>query len=261
MARMILAGGYDLAVWARRPEATLAFAEAGARVAASPVELAAASDVLCLCVTGDADVRDLLVEGGVLAAMAPGSIVAQHSTIAPATCVDLAERAARHGLRFLDLPVSGSGHAALARRLLVLCGGEAAALETIRPVLECYAGSILHMGEVGAGQRAKLLNNLLAVVNIGQAWRLLTLAPAVGVDPAAMREAVLAGTARTASMEAMVRLCQPARAAHVLAILRKDVALAFAAFPPDEMAPWRDLASAGLDALATLAASDGSLLG
>ena len=87
------------------------------------------------------------------------------------------------------------------------------------------------------------------------------LAPAAGVNPASLREAVLAGTARTSSMEAMERLRHPARAAHVLATLRKDVALAFAAFPPEEMAPWREPASAGLEALAALADSDGSLLG
>ena len=261
MARMILSGGYDLAVWARRPEAAAPFLEAGARLAISPADLAAGSDVLCLCVTSDADVRELLVEKGAMAALAPGAIIAQHSTISPAACVELADRAARHGVRFLDVPVSGSGHAALARRLLVLCGGEAAALETIRPVLECYAGTVLPMGGVGAGMRAKLLNNLLAAVNIGHAWRLLTLAPAAGVNPASLREAVLAGTARTSSMEAMERLRHPARAAHVLATLRKDVALAFAAFPPEEMAPWREPASAGLEALAALADSDGSLLG
>src|SRR3546814_14224792 len=115
MAQMILAGGFDLTVWARREAVRADYVRRGAKAATDPVALAAASDLLCLCVTGDEDVRALMLDQGLLEAMGKRSIVAIHSTIRPSTCVSLHKRAAARGLVLLDLPVSGSGHAALSR--------------------------------------------------------------------------------------------------------------------------------------------------
>ncbi len=95
MARRIVEGGYDLTLWARRPATLEPFADTAAKTAQSPAELAAASDLVCLCVVGDDDVREVLAgDNGVLAGLAPGGIVAIHSTVHPDTCRELAESAA-----------------------------------------------------------------------------------------------------------------------------------------------------------------------
>jgi 3-hydroxyisobutyrate dehydrogenase-like beta-hydroxyacid dehydrogenase len=253
MAEMVLEAGIDLIVWARRPAALEPWAARGAAIAGSPAELAAQSDLLCLCVTGEADVGQVLMEQGALAALRPGAMLAIHSTVRPAFCISLAEIARARGVELLDLPVSGSGHAARARSLLVMAGGEAAALDRVQPVLDAYAGRVVRMGPVGAAMSAKLINNLLAAVNIGQAFQALALGRELGVAPAQLREAVLAGTGRSFAMDALRRFQEPARAAHIRDILGKDVALALQAMPLDAAAHWRPAAEAGIAALQALA--------
>lgn len=100
MSRRIVEGGYDLTLWARRPATLEPFADTAAITAQSPAELAAASDLVCLCVTGDDDVREVLTgENGVLAGLAPGGMVAIHSTVHPDTCRELAKYFAAQGVR------------------------------------------------------------------------------------------------------------------------------------------------------------------
>ena len=260
MAQRILERGFDLSVWARRADICQKWKAMGAKVAVDPVALAADSDLLCLCVTGDGDVRDLVLRSGLLDVMRPGSMIAIHSTINPDTCRELAATAAPLGVTILDMPVSGSGHAALAGTLLVMTGGEGRALDRMRPVLECYAGTIVPMGAVGSAMHAKLVNNLLAVVNIGQAFRALMLGRSVGVDPHALRAAIRAGTGRSFAMDLIARLQLPARAEHVRAILAKDVALAIESVPKDERQYWQCLADVGLDALARLSSGEVAVL-
>jgi 3-hydroxyisobutyrate dehydrogenase len=148
--------------------------------------------------------------------------------------------------------VSGSGHAALARTLLVMAGGDQRAIARIMPVLETYGGTILRMGDIGAAMNAKLINNLMAVVNIGQAYRALLLGKTMGIDPAALRSALMAGTGRSFAIDLIKRLHAPARAEHVLSLLRKDVTLAISAMPPDERTYWQALAETGVEALIKL---------
>src|SRR4051794_28493130 len=91
MARRVVGGGYELTLWARRPTSVEPYADTAAKVAATPAELAATSDLVCLCVVGDDDVKQVL-EGdtGVLAGLAAGGIIAIHSTIHPDTCREIA---------------------------------------------------------------------------------------------------------------------------------------------------------------------------
>jgi 3-hydroxyisobutyrate dehydrogenase len=260
MARMIVDGGFPLGVWARRADATARFAGWGATVAKSPAALAADSDLMCICVTGDCDVRELLIERGIIGAMRKRTLLAIHSTIMPDTCVEMARLAAARGVTLLDMPVSGSGHAALARNLLVMTGGDAHSIARIMPVLETYAGTIIRMGEVGAAMNAKLINNLMAVVNIGQAFQALSLGKAMGVDPVALREALMVGTGRTFAIDLIKRLHVPERADHVRGVLCKDVDLAFAAMPAATRSYWAPVAEAGLSALGELVSGSVTLL-
>ena len=167
---------------------------------------------------------------------------------------------AARGATLLDMPVSGSGHAALARTLLVMTGGDGAAIARTMPVLESYAGTIIRMGDIGAAMNAKLVNNQMAVVNIGQAFHALSLGRKMGVEPLALREALMAGTGRTFAIDLIKRLQVPERADHVRGVLVKDVDLAIDAMPVEERAYWQPLAQAGLDALEELIGGNVTLL-
>jgi 3-hydroxyisobutyrate dehydrogenase-like beta-hydroxyacid dehydrogenase len=115
MARRIVEAGFPMTLWARRPATLEPFVETPAKIAASPAELAAECDLVCLCVVGDADVEELSFgESGLLAGMRRGGVIAVHSTVHPNTCRDIAEKASTQGISILDAPVSGGGPAAAA---------------------------------------------------------------------------------------------------------------------------------------------------
>src|SRR5579875_1820384 len=105
MARRIVDAGYPLTLWARRPASLEPFADSAAKVADSPAELAAVSDLVCLCVVGDADVEEIADgESGLLAGLKPGSVIAVHSTVHPKTCHALAKKAGAQGVSVIDAP-------------------------------------------------------------------------------------------------------------------------------------------------------------
>jgi 3-hydroxyisobutyrate dehydrogenase len=226
MAEMIGEAGFDLRIWARRSEVRADYAQRGVTVAANPGDLAAACDVVCLCVTADADVRELAGEAGILGAMRPGSILLIHSTVSPETCQRLAETAKARGVTVLDAPVSGSGEAARARKLLVLVGGDAAAVQRVRAVLASYGDPVLHVGDVGDGQRAKIVNNLACIGNMAVAEAALQLGDSAGLDRGVLREALLNGSGRSFALDVLDRLVVPSSAGHVAALFGKDIALA-----------------------------------
>ncbi len=153
MARRIVEGGYETTLWARRATSLEPYADTAAKTAGSPAELAAASDLVCLCVVGDDDVREVLYgETGVLAGLASGGIVAIHSTVHPDTCKEIAEKAAAQGVSVIDAPVSGGAPAVEEGKLLVMVGGEEEVAERCRPVFATYADPIVSSWP--AGQRA-----------------------------------------------------------------------------------------------------------
>jgi len=204
MARRIIEGGYPTTLWARRPATLEPFADTPAKVAASPAELAAASDLVCLCVVGDADIDEITcAERGLLPAMKPGSVIAVHSTVHPKTCQELAKKAGEHGVSIIDAPVSGGGQAAAEGRLLVMAGGDTDVVERCRPVFETYADPVVHLGVLGSGQTTKLLNNLLFTANLGTAATALSLAQALGVSPDRFTEVVSHGSGNSFALNAL----------------------------------------------------------
>jgi 3-hydroxyisobutyrate dehydrogenase-like beta-hydroxyacid dehydrogenase len=195
MARRIVEAGHPLTLWARRPETLAPFADTAATVAATPAELAAESDVVCLCVVNDADVEDVLLrDDGVLAGLAPGGVIAIHATVHPDTCRRLAALARERDVDVVDAPVSGGGIAAEAGTLLVMVGGEDAVVERVRPIFETYADPALHLGGVGSGQMAKLLNNLVFTAQLTVAIETFEFAAALGMDRTAMAEVLASGS-------------------------------------------------------------------
>jgi 3-hydroxyisobutyrate dehydrogenase-like beta-hydroxyacid dehydrogenase len=226
MAEAIAGQGHRLHVWARRPETLLPFVARGAVAHDDPVALARAVDHLGLCVLAESDVEELLRDRGLLAALRPGALIAVHTTMTPAACRDLAAEAARHGIDFVDAPVSGGREGAVNRRLLVFVGAEAAALERARPIFSCYAGEIRYMGPVGTAQTAKILNNLLLNANLAAAHAVLDFGEALGIARSDLREALLRGTASSVALDWLDRLIIPGR--HPATLGRKDIALALA---------------------------------
>ena len=182
MARMIGRAGFTLHLWARRRASLEPFEDSGARIAAGPGELAAACDLVCLCVRDDADVMDVALERGLIAAMRRGAALVVHSTVHPDTCRELEAEAGPRGIDVLDAPVSGGAGPALERSLTVMVGGRREAFERCRPVFESYGDPVVHLGPLGSGQLCKLINNALFTANLKLASDGLSLAESLGLD-------------------------------------------------------------------------------
>jgi 3-hydroxyisobutyrate dehydrogenase-like beta-hydroxyacid dehydrogenase len=189
IARRIADAGFPLTLWARRPASLEPFADTAAKVVSTPAELAASSDVIGLCVRDDNDIREVTSgEDGVLAGVAPGTVIAVHSTVHPDTVRQLFVAAREKGAVVVDAPVSGGQPAAAAGRLLVMVGGDPEAVERCRPVFETFGDPIVHLGPLGAGQVTKLLNNTLFTAHLAVAASLLQLGADLDVDTARLAQ-------------------------------------------------------------------------
>ncbi|MFC5581576.1 NAD(P)-dependent oxidoreductase [Rhodanobacter terrae] len=199
--------------------------ELGVAAPATLAELAAQCDVIALCVTADADVLNTVE---VLAPhLQPGAIVIDHSTDAPATAKRAAAMLAAVGAHFLDAPVSGGVEGAKNGKLSVMVGGDAAVLERARPVLEAYALRVTHLGDVGAGQATKAINQIL-VAGIAQAvCEGLALGEALGLDPARLIPTLGAGAAGNWFLDkrGATMLRDEFSVGFKLALLHKDLAI------------------------------------
>lgn len=200
-------------------------AELGVSAPATPAELAAQCEVIALCVTADADV--LVTVDALTPHLLPGAIVIDHSTVAPATAKEAAARLARVGAHFLDAPVSGGVEGAINGKLSVMVGGDAAVLERARPVLEAYALRVTHLGDVGAGQATKAVNQVL-VAGIAQAvCEGLALGEALGLDPQRLLPTLGAGAAGNWFLEkrGATMMRNEFGVGFKLALLHKDLAI------------------------------------
>ena len=174
--------------------------------------------------------------------MRTGGCIVIHSTVHPELCKQLAQQAAIHGLSLIDAPVSGGGAGAAAGTLTVMVGGEEKDVEAVRPVLETFAGLIVHLGGVGAGQMAKLVNNALMAAHVAIAHNGLEAAAALGIDRAALVELVKVSSGRSFGFEVCSRLPNPAAWKHGAALLAKDVRLLGEALGESPaFTPFRDL--------------------
>ncbi|MFZ2530102.1 MAG: NAD(P)-dependent oxidoreductase [Rhodococcus sp. (in: high G+C Gram-positive bacteria)] len=228
MARRIVEAGYDLTLWARRPESLEPYADTAAKTAQTPAELAAISDLVCICVVADDDVRQVVTgNDGVLQGLSSGGVIAIHSTVHPDTCRELAEQARAVGVSIIDAPVSGGGMGAAAGTLLVMVGGDTEVVEKIRPVFETYANPVVHLGGIGSGQVAKLLNNVLFTANLATSASTVELGESLGVDPAKLGEVLTHGTSNSFALGRFVSAGSTLDriALHAGHLLSKDVGL------------------------------------
>jgi 3-hydroxyisobutyrate dehydrogenase-like beta-hydroxyacid dehydrogenase len=191
MVRRLIEAGHDVTVSSRDPAR---LADTGWRVVGSPEEAAEGAEVVCSIVPDSPEVT--AVVESVLKTAAAGTVIVEMSTISPATAKELASRCAGASVDYLDCPVSGGPVGAEAGTLAIWVGGDAAAFERARPVLEVLgqADRLRHCGAVGAGLAVKLANNFLGAVNAAASAEALALAREAGVDPSLVVEAVNDGT-------------------------------------------------------------------
>lgn len=197
MARNCIKAGFGMTVYNRTASKTRELAEEGAAVASSPAEVAAASDVVMVCVTAGDDVLEVVLDGdkGVIAAVRPGSVVVDHSTVAPVVAEQCAEALGRKGAAFLDAPISGGDVGARQATLSIMVGGPAEQFDRVLPVLEAMGKTITYCGRSGAGYTVKLCNQICGAMHLLAAAEALSLAIAAGVDGEVMLKAISAGAA------------------------------------------------------------------
>mgnify|MGYP001338059823 CR=1 FL=1 len=197
MAANILKAGFPLMVHNRSRAAVDELTALGALAASSPKEVAAWADVVLTNLPDSPDVEKVaLGDNGVLAGGHPGLIFIDHSTIKPATARKVAAGLAKGGIAALDAPVSGGQIGAINGSLTIMVGGDAAALERARPVLEAEGKSITLIGPAGAGQIAKAANQIMVAAQMVAMGELLLLAQKAGADPVKVVEAIRGGAAQ-----------------------------------------------------------------
>lgn len=234
MARRIVEAGYRTTLWDSREAGLQAYVDTPAVLARSAAEVGAASDVVGVCVVDDAGVKEVLTgANGLLASMAPGSVVAIHSTVHPDTCRAMADAAGEYGVAVIDAAVSGGGSAAQEGHLLVMVGGAEDDVARCRPVFETYGDPIIHLGPVGAGQVAKLLNNTLFAAHLATDAAAIELGLALGVDANQLCEVMSHGSGASFALASVGRVSGDIALMGSTAgpLLRKDVGLLAAIAP------------------------------
>lgn len=245
MAQRMIDAGLTTYLWARRPETLAPYAGTAAKYAASLAELGAICDHIGICVLNDAGVIETCE--ALLPAMRPGSRIVIHSTVLPATCISLAQKFAERGVTFIDAPVSGGEPGAKAGTLTVMVGATPEALETARPVFDCFARLIILLGPVGAGQHAKLINNTLLAAHLGIADAAIGIATTLGLDRAALAELIALSSGQSFGFGVRARMPDVSVFGHGAKLLDKDVGLLSTVLDDPAVALLRNAAMPFLD--------------
>jgi 3-hydroxyisobutyrate dehydrogenase-like beta-hydroxyacid dehydrogenase len=195
-ARNVLKAGFAVTAWNRSIAKAEALIPFGACVAASPADAVRDADVVVIMLENGPIVEDVLFRRGVMEALKPGSVVVDMSSIKPAEAKDHARRLAERRLAHIDAPVSGGTVGAEQGTLAIMAGGEAGIFAKVEPILRAM-GRPVHVGPSGAGQFAKLANQIIVGVTIGAVAEALLLAQQGGADPAKVREALRGGFAES----------------------------------------------------------------
>jgi 3-hydroxyisobutyrate dehydrogenase len=198
MALNLRKAGFPLTVRDVRPEPVERLVAAGAETTASDFDLGARSDVVCVALFDEEQIRQVCLahgeDAGLIAGMRSGGAIIVHSTVSPALIRELAGTASEQGLTLFDAAMTGGGDvAARAGALTFMVGGDAAAVERWRPVLEAMSQHIFHVGPLGAGVGAKILNNFFGASHVILTREALRLAPALGIGDERLLEIVNAG--------------------------------------------------------------------
>ena len=202
MARNLIKAGYKVVLYNRSRAAVDELAGDGGIVAASPADLAARAEIICLCVPDTPDVEAVLFgANGVAAAAKAGSVVIDFSTISAQATAAFAVRLKEAGVAMLDSPVSGGPAGARDAALSCMIGGDAETLARCMPLFKAVGKTFTHVGASGAGQLCKSCNQMVMASTVMAACEALTLAKKAGIDPYKVREALLGGSAQSFVMQ------------------------------------------------------------
>jgi 3-hydroxyisobutyrate dehydrogenase-like beta-hydroxyacid dehydrogenase len=261
IATNVLKKGYQLALFEHPGNQPLDALKAGGAVSFSnAAELAAWSHTVILVLTGSPQVEAVLTGAdGVLAGLRPGSTVIDCSTAIPASSVRMAQAVAAAGSRFLDAPMTRTPKEAAEGRLNLLVGGDATVLDDCRPLLQCFAENITHVGSVGAGHSMKLLHNYVSLGMVTLLAEAAACAQGSGVAPEAFVDVLAKGGGGGIALERLkpyLLARDPSGLRFSIANARKDLDY-YNTMAADAGAA-RDIAAAVLATLEDALASGGS---
>lgn len=200
MVRRLLGAGFPVTVWNRDPKKAEALAADGALVAASPVAAVKDADIVFTMLSDGNAVGAVLFDGGVAAALKPGTVFIDTSSIAPPIAREHAEKLGALGIHHIDSPVSGGTVGAEAGTLALMAGGDAAVIVGVADVF-APLGRLTHVGPAGAGQICKLANQQIVAITIGAIAEAMMLVEAGGADRGQFRDAIRGGFAESRILE------------------------------------------------------------
>jgi len=194
MVANLVDAGHKVTVWNRTPGKAEGL---DVEVVENAAAVGPESDVIFVCVSDTPDVEEVVLgDYGVIHGMTEGDVLVDHSTISPVSTREFAQQAGELGVAWVDAPVSGGSEGAENGTLAVMAGGPSAAVERVRPFMEAFSSSIVHVGEEpGSGQMVKAVNQALVVLNQLAASEALMLADAAGLDLEKTLAAVEGGAA------------------------------------------------------------------
>jgi 2-hydroxy-3-oxopropionate reductase len=202
MSKNLLAAGHELVV-SDHNQAGAELVALGAKSAGSPKEIASQVDLVITMLPNSPQVRQVaLGAGGIVEAHRPGLVYVDMSSIAPLTSREVAAALAEKGIDMLDAPVSGGEPKAIDGTLSIMVGGNRAVFDRVHEVLAVMGAAVVHVGEIGAGNIAKLANQVVVALNIAAAGEAFVLAQKAGVSPETVFAAIRGGLAGSTVLEA-----------------------------------------------------------
>jgi 3-hydroxyisobutyrate dehydrogenase-like beta-hydroxyacid dehydrogenase len=203
MAGYLAAAGHEVTVFNRTTEKARAWCdEHSGTMADTPAKAAANAEIVFCCVGNDDDVRSVILgDGGVLSGISAGSIIVDHTTASALVAREVYDAAKTQGVEFLDAPLSGGQAGAESGQLTIMVGGDSGVYDRVLPVMDCYAKACTLIGEVGSGQKAKMVNQICIAGIVQGLSEALHLAKRANLDVAAVIGAISKGAAQSWQME------------------------------------------------------------
>lgn len=203
MAGHLAKAGLDVTVYNRTADKARRWAdEYGGKVAQTPREAAENAELVMCCVGNDADLRSVtLGKDGAFAGMARGAAFVDHTTTSAGVARELSEAAQRAGLHFIDAPVSGGEAGAKNGKLTIMCGGDASVYGRARPTLQHYGAAVTHIGVSGAGQLAKMVNQICIAGVVQGLSEAISFGERAGLDMPLVLDVISKGAAASWQME------------------------------------------------------------
>ena len=203
MAGHLQKAGHSVTVYNRNAEKSAKWvATHGGASAATPREAAAGADIVLMCVGNDNDVRSVVYgDDGALAGMKAGAVLVDHTTASAALARELDAAAKAQGKGFIDAPVSGGQAGAENGKLGIMCGGDLATFDRVKDVLNVYAKALVRIGDAGAGQLTKMVNQICIAGLVQALSEGLAFAQKAGVDPKLVLDVISKGAAQSWQME------------------------------------------------------------